>query len=70
MNSPAPLRLVIARDKIHVAGSMWLRQASAGVFIVLMALFFTAPVPAAVSAYERPLPMPEELGSGALPPFL
>ena len=62
MRPTGHFRLVIARDKLHVAGSPLLRHAVALVYVALVALFLTAPVEVG-SAYDAPLPMPDELAS-------
>ncbi|HEX8609986.1 MAG TPA: hypothetical protein VF800_01695 [Telluria sp.] len=67
MKSPENFSLLISPETIHVAGSMWIRNVIGLAFIATMACFFTAPVPEAPSAYDRPLPLPAELGLELLP---
>ncbi|NHZ88096.1 hypothetical protein F2P45_03460 [Massilia sp. CCM 8733] len=67
MNSPDNFSLLISPETIHVAGSMWIRNVIGLAFIATVACFFTAPVAQTQSAYDRPLPMPAELGLELLP---
>jgi hypothetical protein len=67
VKSPDNFSLLIAPETIHVAGSMWIRNVIGLAFIATVACFFTAPVAPAHSAYERPLPLPAELGLELLP---
>lgn len=62
MKSPDNFRLLISPEKMHVAGALWVKYAIAIVFIALIALFATAPVGEMPSAYDKPLPMPAEMG--------
>ncbi len=61
MKTPDKFRLLIAPETIHVSGATWLKNVIAVVFIGLIALCFTSPAEAP-SAYDKPLPMPSELG--------
>ena len=67
MRSPDNFRLLISPEKMHVAGAAWVKYAIAVVFIALIALFATSPVDEAPSAYDKPLPMPAELGLETAP---
>ncbi|MDQ1831399.1 hypothetical protein [Massilia scottii] len=67
VKSPDNFSLLISPETIHVAGSMWIRNVIGLAFIATVACFFTAPVTEAPSAYDRPLPMPAELGLELLP---
>lgn len=67
MKSPDNFSLLISPETIHVAGSMWIRNVIGLAFIATVACFFTAPVTETKSAYDRPLPLPAELGLELLP---
>ncbi|RSZ58602.1 hypothetical protein HF313_07565 [Massilia atriviolacea] len=68
MKSPDNFSLLISPETIHVAGSMWIRNVIGLAFIATVACFFTAPVTTETkSAYDRPLPLPAELGLELLP---
>lgn len=51
---------ILSTDKVYVGGAVTLRAVICGLFIALIALFFTSPEPR--SAYDKPLPLPPELG--------
>jgi hypothetical protein len=55
------IRRIMWNDKMVVRGAVTLRMALCGVFIALIALFFTSPI-GERSAYDKPLPLPAELG--------
>jgi hypothetical protein len=55
------LKRIIWNDKIVVRGAGTLRAALCALFIALIALFFTSPVRPR-SVYDKPLPLPAELG--------
>lgn len=61
MKRPDHFRLVITREKHHVAGSTRVGKLIAVVFIACVAAFFTKPVTEGPSAYDRPLPMPADI---------
>ena len=61
MKTPENFNLLIAPETIHVAGSAWVKHVIAISFIALMALCFTSPAEAP-STFDKPLPMPAELG--------
>ena len=52
---------MIWNDKVVVRGAGTLRMVLCGLFIALIALFFTSPV-GEHSMHEKPLPLPAELG--------
>ena len=51
----------MANDKVVVGGAVTLRTVLCGLFIALIALFFTSPVDKH-SVYDKPVPLPAELG--------
>ena len=53
-------RRILSPGKVYVGGAVALRTVICGVFIALIALFFTSPEPRSV--YDKPLPLPPELG--------
>lgn len=53
-------RRILSPGKVYVGGAAALRTIICGAFIVLIALFCTSSEPR--SAYDKPLPMPAELG--------
>jgi hypothetical protein len=55
------LKRIIWNDKVVVRGAVTLRAVLCGLFIALIALFFTSPV-GEHSVYDKPLPLPAELG--------
>jgi hypothetical protein len=55
------LKRKIWNDKVVVRGAGTLRMVLCGLFIALIALFFTSPA-SEHSAYDKPLPLPAELG--------
>ena len=52
---------IMWNDKMVVRGAVTWRMVLCGLFIALIALFFTSPV-GERSAYDKPLPLPAELG--------
>ena len=54
------MRRILSPGKVYVGGAVTLRTVICGAFIALIALFFTCSEPRSV--YDRPLPMPAELG--------
>ncbi|MDB5932712.1 MAG: hypothetical protein JWQ01_56 [Massilia sp.] len=61
MKISAFLKRIIANDKVVVRGAVTLRTVVCGLFIALIALFFTSPVNER-GVYDKPLPLPPELG--------
>lgn len=55
------IRRIMWNDKMVVRGAVTLRMVLCGVFIALIALCFTSPV-GERSVYDKPLPLPAELG--------
>jgi hypothetical protein len=53
-------RRILSPRKVYVGGAAALRTIICGAFIVMIALFCTSSEPR--SAYDKPLPMPAELG--------
>ena len=62
MNTPQNLVVLVASEKMHVRGARWLRTLIVVAFVGLISLFFTKPV-VERSAYDKPLPMPDEIES-------
>lgn len=52
---------IMSYDKVVVRGAVTLRTVLCGLFIALIALFYTSPV-SERSAFDKPLPLPAELG--------
>jgi hypothetical protein len=52
---------IMLNGNVVVRGAVTLRTVLCGLFIALIALFFTSPVNQR-SAYDKPLPLPAELG--------
>lgn len=59
---PEYFNALIAPGKVHISGSVALQHIICGLFIALVALFCTSPVDQATSVYDKPLPLPAELG--------
>jgi hypothetical protein len=55
------IKRLLWNDKVVVRGAVTLRMVLCGLFIALIALFFTSPV-GERSVYDKPLPLPAELG--------
>jgi hypothetical protein len=55
------LKRIIWSDKIVVRGAGALKAVLCGIFIALIALFFTSPV-GQHSIFDKPVPLPAELG--------
>jgi hypothetical protein len=55
------LKRIIWSDKLVVRGAGTLKAVLCGLFIALIALFFTSPV-GQHSIFEKPVPLPAELG--------
>lgn len=55
------IKRIIWNDKVVVRGAATLKAVLCGLFIALIALFFTSPVKQQ-SVYEKPIPLPAELG--------
>jgi hypothetical protein len=55
------IKRIMWNDKMVVRGAVTLRMVLCGLFIALIALFFTSPV-GERSVYDKPLPLPAELG--------
>jgi hypothetical protein len=55
------IRRIMWNDRVVVRGAVTLRAVLCGLFIALIALFFTSPV-VERSVYDKPLPLPAELG--------
>jgi hypothetical protein len=53
---------IMWNDKMVVRGAVTWRMVLCGLFIALVALFFTSPVNERSSVYDKPLPLPAELG--------
>jgi hypothetical protein len=53
---------IMWNDKMVVRGAVTWRMVLCALFIALIALFFTSPVSERKSAYDKPLPLPAELG--------
>ena len=58
VKTPEYFNLLVAPEKMRIRGAGWLRSVIVVVFVGLIALFCTAPVPDSKSAYDKPLPMP------------
>lgn len=56
------LRRLIGGDKAVEGGVLSLRQVIVWLFIALVALFLTHPASEQHSLFDKPLPMPAELG--------
>jgi hypothetical protein len=61
MNISGYIKRLMWNDKVVVRGAVTLRMVLCGLFIALIALFFTSPV-AQRSVYDKPVPLPAELG--------
>jgi hypothetical protein len=61
MKIVAYFKRVLAYDKVVVRGAVTLRTVLCGLFIALIALFYTSPA-SERSAFDKPLPLPAELG--------
>jgi len=55
------IKRIMWNDKVVVRGAVTLRAVLCGLFIALIALFFTSPV-GERSVYDKPLPLPPETG--------
>ena len=55
------IKRIMWNDKVVVRGAVTLRMVLCGLFIALIALFFTSPV-GERSVYDKPVPLPAELG--------
>jgi hypothetical protein len=59
---PGYIKRILSNDKVYVGGAVTLRTVICGLFIALIALFFTSPAGEPRSVYDKPLPLPPELG--------
>ncbi len=61
MKISAYLKRILSQDKIVVGGAVTLRTVLCGLFIAVIALFFTSPV-GERGPHDKPVPLPPELG--------
>jgi hypothetical protein len=61
MKMSAYIKRIMSNNNVVVRGAVTLRTVLCGLFIALIALFFTSPVNQR-SLYDKPLPLPAELG--------
>jgi hypothetical protein len=61
VKTPKSFTQLISPGKRYVSGAVTIRNVICGVFIALIALFFTSPDQPR-SVYDQPLPLPAELG--------
>jgi hypothetical protein len=54
------IKRILSPGKVYVGGAVTLRTVVCGLFIALIALFFTCPEPHSI--YDKPLPMPAGMG--------
>lgn len=66
MNRSDDFASVIAVESIRIRGMRWLRTLTVVGFVATIGVFFTAPV-SQHSAYDKPLPMPDEIESILVP---
>ena len=67
MNINRLVRRIVADSQVRAGRGGTMRIIVCGVFIALIALFFTSPATER-SAYDKPLPLPAELGLDDVPP--
>jgi hypothetical protein len=61
MKISAYIKRILSQNKIVVGGAVTLRTVLCGLFIAVIALFFTHPVNER-GLHDKPLPLPPELG--------